>query len=188
MAFPSAFDVYDRRAYIECQGEAFLRTARPGCWRTLDDRRNVRITQSYHELARAIAAMTGSGANWCAFATWASKQAGNTIRGEDLQRAADDVLGSPVVRAALERVLIVAVRHAHLDASGVRDFVRRTIDPATVMRKASDAVSRGNLKVYAEIGHAFARWLEMCGAEAAPDGPANMAFRNQLRDGEPPDG
>ena len=45
--------------------------------------RNLRITQSYHELAQATAALTGSGANWCAFATWASRQAGLTIRGEE---------------------------------------------------------------------------------------------------------
>lgn len=150
--------------------------------------RNLHITQGYHELAQATASLTGSGANWCAFATWASKQAGLTIRSEDLERTADDILGSPLVRAGLERVLVLAVKHARLDLSGIRDLVRRTIDPAAVMRKASDAVSRGNLKVYAEIGHEFARWLQACRAEVAVDGPANAAFRNQLREGDPPDG
>jgi len=38
--------------------------------------RNLRITQCYSALAGA--------ANWCSFATWVSKQAGQTIRGEDL--------------------------------------------------------------------------------------------------------
>jgi hypothetical protein len=150
--------------------------------------RNLRITQSYHELAHGIAALTGSGANWCAFATWASKQAGLTIRGEDLQRAADDVLGSLVVRASLERVLVLAAKHVRINTAGIRDMVRRTVDPATVMRKASDAVSRGNLKVYVEIGREFARWLETCAADVSADGPANTAFRNALRDGDPPEG
>ncbi len=45
--------------------------------------RNLQITQAYHELAAAVAARVG-GANWCTFATWASKQAGQTIRKEDL--------------------------------------------------------------------------------------------------------
>ena len=49
--------------------------------------RNLQITQCYHELAAAMASLTGPGANWCAVATWASKQAGQSIRREDLQRA-----------------------------------------------------------------------------------------------------
>jgi hypothetical protein len=49
--------------------------------------RNLQITQCYCELSRAFAARTGAGpANWCTFATWASKQAGQTIREEDLAR------------------------------------------------------------------------------------------------------
>ena len=43
--------------------------------------RNLRITECYSRLA---AAMPPGGANWCTFATWASRQAGRTIRGEDL--------------------------------------------------------------------------------------------------------
>jgi len=42
--------------------------------------RNLQITQCYHELASALAKRTGPHANWCTFATWASKQAGQTIR------------------------------------------------------------------------------------------------------------
>jgi hypothetical protein len=41
--------------------------------------RNLRITQAYGEMSRALSARTGPGANWCTFATWASKQAGQTI-------------------------------------------------------------------------------------------------------------
>jgi hypothetical protein len=48
--------------------------------------RNVLITQSYYELSQMIMSRTGSVANWCTFATWASKQAGQSIRKEDLQR------------------------------------------------------------------------------------------------------
>ncbi len=54
--------------------------------------RNLQITQCYSELSRLFAARTGGGpANWCTFATWASKQAGQTIRKEDLQRAFERV-------------------------------------------------------------------------------------------------
>ncbi|MBV8994283.1 MAG: hypothetical protein JO287_11445 [Pseudonocardiales bacterium] len=48
--------------------------------------RNLRITQCYHELSLALAARTGGSANWCTFAVWASKQVGQTIRKEDLER------------------------------------------------------------------------------------------------------
>ena len=47
--------------------------------------RNLEITHCYWRLAQAVARRTGAGANWCTFATWASKQAGSTIRGEDAE-------------------------------------------------------------------------------------------------------
>ena len=46
--------------------------------------RNLEITYCYSRLAAACAARIGEGANWCTYATWASRQAGRTIRGEDL--------------------------------------------------------------------------------------------------------
>src|SRR6186713_1055744 len=46
--------------------------------------RNLRITECYHRLSLAVQERTGPGANWCTFATWASKQAGHSIRGDDL--------------------------------------------------------------------------------------------------------
>ena len=45
--------------------------------------RNLEITHCYSLLAAAFAARSGEGANWCTYATWASRQAGRTIRGED---------------------------------------------------------------------------------------------------------
>ena len=50
--------------------------------------RNLEITHCYSRLAAAFAARGGEGANWCTYATWASRQAGRTIRGEDTARAA----------------------------------------------------------------------------------------------------
>ena len=45
--------------------------------------RNLQITECYSRLAAAVADGR-PGANWCTFATWASRQAGSTIRGEDM--------------------------------------------------------------------------------------------------------
>ena len=55
--------------------------------------RNLRITQAYHELSAGLAAWAGEAANWCTFATWASRQAGQTIRREDLARTLEAGLG-----------------------------------------------------------------------------------------------
>jgi hypothetical protein len=46
--------------------------------------RNLEITYCYSRLAAACVTRNGEGANWCTYATWASRQAGRTIRGEDL--------------------------------------------------------------------------------------------------------
>ena len=89
------------------------------------------------------AAMHARTADWCTFATWASRQAGNTIRGEDL-----------------------------LDA----------------FERASARVAEGNLKVFAEIGREFARFMAAVPIDARVDLPEFLAFAAGLRPGPPPDG
>jgi hypothetical protein len=54
--------------------------------------RNLQITQAYHEFVCALAYWLPSGANWCAIAAWASRQAGQSIRREDLRRALERLL------------------------------------------------------------------------------------------------
>jgi hypothetical protein len=157
--------------------------------------RNLRITQGYHELSRAVARRVApaGGANWCSFATWASRQAGQTIRGEDLADAVDDVFGAPEVRELLERVVRLAAAGLRgATPAALATAIRRVIDPERALRRAADAVAAGNLKVFAEIGREFARWLATAAADgapdAAPDAAATAAFCDALRPGEPPDG
>jgi hypothetical protein len=145
--------------------------------------RNLNITECYARLAAAFATHSrGPGANWCTYATWASRQAGKTIRGEDvlddLQRRLSEgrwllhplqTLWRRLLRLGLlqpERPLgrLTAELHTPLDAVG----------------RASDAVARGNLKVFAEIGLEFARRLEQ-------DEPLER-FLEGLSQGEPPGG
>jgi hypothetical protein len=140
--------------------------------------RNLQITECYSRLAAAVG---NEGANWCTFATWASRQAGRTIRGEDLLEALRLELGRDAEllhplrsfwRAVLRRGLfdrtsrfgrIVWSLHTPFDAFGL----------------ASDAVARGNRKVFSEIGLAFARYLavdfETFMAEL-PDAELRQAF------------
>ena len=49
--------------------------------------RNLEITYGYARLSTAVAQRTGEWANWCSFGVWASRQAGTTIRGADLEAA-----------------------------------------------------------------------------------------------------
>lgn len=146
--------------------------------------RNLRITQCYSDLSRAIAARVSPGANWCTFATWASRQAGQTIRGEDFTQAASDILGSREVAERIARVV-------RLSARGIGDTsatIRRVLDVEGALRRSSEAVAVGNRKVFMEIGREFARWLSTAAASGAPDATATATFCEHLRPGEPPEG
>jgi hypothetical protein len=114
--------------------------------------RNLEITQCYSELAAAIAERAGAGANWCTFATWASRQAGRTIRGEDLLDRLERELGRD---AELLHPLRSLARWMLR-----RGWLNRLHTPFDAFARASDAVARGNLKVFEEIGLVFARWLD----------------------------
>lgn len=152
--------------------------------------RNLEITHCYSRLAEAFAADSGEGANWCTYATWASRQAGRTIRGED----AFEQLGS---RLGESRWLL------HPAATLWRRLLRRGLfqsdtrigrltaqlhTPFDALERASDSVARGNLRVFEEIGLEFARWLEECAPDAEPDSAPCVRFLERLRPGDPPDG
>jgi hypothetical protein len=122
--------------------------------------RNLQITECYSRLAAGV---VSGGANWCTFATWASKQAGCTIRGEDLDAAVRRSLGDgfellhPIRsfwRALLRRGLF------NRDTRFGR-LVWKLHTPFDAFELASDAVARGNCKVFEEIGLEFARYLTL---------------------------
>ena len=71
--------------------------------------RNLQITQCYCELSAVFAKRMGRFANWCTFAVWASKQAGQTIRREDLIRTLEAKLKmEPEVAEALGLIATLA--------------------------------------------------------------------------------
>jgi hypothetical protein len=152
--------------------------------------RNLEITHCYSRLAAAVAARTGQGANWCTFATWASRQAGGTIRGEDLLQH----LGSRLerrrellhpVRSLWRRLLRRGLFHPD---SRLGRLTAQLYTPFDAFERASDAVARGNRKVFEEVGFEFARYLHDVPANAPPDSPQLRRFLDGLRPGEPPDG
>jgi hypothetical protein len=123
----------------------------------LDDdavRRNLLITQSYHDLSSALADALGrENANWCTFATWASRTAGRFIRDEEVPHVARLVLGRlEPVRVTLAHVNdVLAVLHddARFDEEGVLDAIR------TAIHDVAQLIAAGNLAVYSELAPLF---------------------------------
>jgi len=152
-------------------------------------RRNYRITQCYYDLSRALLERMGGVANWCTFATWASRQAGQSIRGEDLQRSIAHTLDQWLGAGAADAV-VHAARAAGADRSAdeIRSGVRRLLGVDAILARTGAAVARGNLKVFAEIGREFARFLASPVRDASPDEMRLQQFVSTLRDGEPPTG
>ncbi len=152
--------------------------------------RNLQITQCYHELSAALAERTGPSANWCTFATWASKQAGQTIRKEDLARTLENALDTaPAATQAAGNVAASAQRiGAKRDADEIQESVWDVLNPAAAIDRASDAVGRGNKKVFEEIGHEFARFFSTCPHDLTFDAGKIARFCDELRPGDPPDG
>jgi hypothetical protein len=151
--------------------------------------RNLEITHCYSRLAAAFAARSGEGANWCTYATWASRQAGRTIRGEDLLEQLGDRLGEgrwvlhPI--ATLSRRLLR--RGLFQRETRIGRLTAELHTPFDAFERASDAVARGNLKVFQEIGLEFARYLHECPPDVA-ESPAFQRFLERLRPGDPPEG
>jgi len=152
--------------------------------------RNLRITECYHRLSQAVQKRTGPGANWCTFATWASKQAGETIRGADLierlsTRSSRDIELLHPVRSLWAWLVR---RGLFRPETRLGRLVHEIHGPLDSLELASNAVSRGNKKVFEEIGMEFARFLEQCPPESAVDSEAFRSFKNGLQDGDPPEG
>lgn len=132
--------------------------------------RNLQVTQGYSEIARAFARRVPGRVNWSGFATWASKQAGNAIRSEDLLRLALRDFGGP---AALPAGKLLAFEQ-------VRDALAK-LGP---FRRASEFVSAGNIKVFVEIGADLSRFVQRFA-----EGPEGLEeFCEGLKPGPPPEG
>lgn len=151
--------------------------------------RNLLITQCYSELSAVFAQRMGRSANWCTFATWASKQAGQTIRQEDLQRTLEALLNNvPEIEMASSLVFTLAKQ------SGAQQSLEQIRTTAvgmlvtTAAKNTSDAISRGNRKVFEEIGREFSRFITSCCNDAAYNEVNIANFCQQLRPGLPPEG
>ncbi len=129
--------------------------------------RNLWITQRYHELALQLRDIgAGEDATWCAFAVWASKTAGATIRG--------DVLPAKAQRLVAENEVMRDALHAlgHGFAGRVwslllaRDPLARAAQQVT--DDVAEAIAEGNVLVFAELAPLFTTLVEVHRSATAP--------------------
>ncbi len=151
--------------------------------------RNLKITQCYYELSAVFARRMGPVANWCTFAVWASKQAGQTVRRQDLQRSLETMLQrEPEIEAALSLVITLAKQAgAQQSFDQLRQSALGTMLATSAIR-ASEAVSRGNKKVFEEIAPEFSRFMAACFGDTVYDQSHIDTFCQQLLPGAPPSG
>ena len=152
--------------------------------------RNLQITQCYYELSQELARRTGLSANWCTFATWASRQAGQSIRKEDLRRTLERVLDDLTSPGRSGDDLAREIRAAGAvgGPEEIRAAAREALDLRPAVERVSDAVGRGNKKVFEEIGREFARFNAGLLPDMQPDEAKLERFCEALRPGEPPNG
>lgn len=148
--------------------------------------RNLLITQCYFELSEALGRVLGfENANWCTFATWASKTAGRFIRKEDCPELLRRLLGVEEVRLDSEN----RPPPSSLDLFGPPSTDLHLFDlPERILEEVSKLIARGNLIVFQEIGPMFARMVEVYDGVPEPTDEMLAEVQKPLKPGSTPEG
>lgn len=144
-------------------------------------RRNLFITQCYHDLSAALAKRLGAeNANWCTFATWASRTAGRFIRDEEVPEAFRRLLEiSPRIDEGLARANAAVTRikpEAAIPRHRVLGVSRRIVE------EVGELITAGNLAVFSELGPLFSRTI--AALDQAEDGSAVAQVAASLAPGQ----
>lgn len=138
--------------------------------------RNHEVTLGYYLYSNRMRTYFGDEVSWVTLAGWASAQAGRTVRKEDMLRTLERRLGdSEEVRRVISGPFRLGAR-----------FLIEAILKLNPFERSSQAVSRGNIKVYSEIGAEFARFLQLV-EQQATDGQIQK-FVGSLTPEAPPEG
>jgi hypothetical protein len=145
--------------------------------------RNYLITQAYHDLSAQLARVVGGpDANWCTFATWASRTAGESIRDEEAPAWALSLLRAEErLEHALEALGKALGEQGH-PAPNVFDVARATLG------RVRSQIGDGNRKVYAELSPLFARLIACWDGTGTFDDAAFATLVDGLRPGASADG
>ena len=121
--------------------------------------RNLKITQGYCALSRAMSTMVG-GANvsWCGFASWSSKTIGVSIRESNMShRGLLAITQSWIYRETIERVVDL------LEGAGVVGIGPFDNVITQALEDGIDNLKQGNAEVYGEIGALYSRLISALG-------------------------
>jgi hypothetical protein len=147
--------------------------------------RNLFITQRYQDISDTTKTVLGSeNLNWCTYACWASKTAGESIRGEELPDVVEAILKHEgIIEKSVSRI------RGWLGFSKAGEDLPIFDDVRSVLKGVSTEIAFGNLKVYAEIAPLFSRFaVELGQSTDAPSGLNEEAWENFasiLRPGKP---
>lgn len=121
--------------------------------------RNLLITQAYHDLSLDVADALGAQdqINWCTIAAWASRRAGQTIRGEDVRG---------------QSLLVRLLSHLPGGASLVR-----------LVGRIAEEVAQGNREVFAEVAPPFAAFVREFAQDRVPCAERFARFACRFRPG-----
>lgn len=138
--------------------------------------RNLQITQSYHQFTLDfLRYLDGENLCWCAFATWASKQAGQFIRGEQAPPALLDLLGlGRDGRPAPRPWYWFLLPKWLLRSKKLLAYARCTVEDI------SGSIAAGNLRVYQKLAPIFADFLAMIHTHQQPQPAVLEGFLDRL--------
>ena len=127
--------------------------------------RNLKITQGYCALSRAMSAMVGgSNVSWCGFASWSSKTIGVSIREADMrQRGLAAITQSWLYQDTIQRIVNL------LEAEGVIGIGPFDNVIAQALEDGIDSLKQGNAQVYGEIGTLYSRLISALGNDVDLD-------------------
>jgi hypothetical protein len=142
--------------------------------------RNLLITQRYHEFAVDLRdGGVKEDATWCAFAVWASKTAGATIRGEVLpQRAREIIVEHKDSRHLLRRLTdrVGAYVNGELSRAHLERVAKAVTDDV------SAAIADGNRLVFAELAPLFTAVITARKSMSEPSSAAIVASLQPVLD------
>lgn len=141
--------------------------------------RNLKVTQGYYDLSEGMKRLVGNrNANWCTFATHASKTAGYAIRSE-------------VLPPTMTRMLIrfggyqgaVSQLGYYLENPAVRINQYSQSLVQEIITHISQHVSDGNIKVFQELAGPFSAFIDWFGTDTRYDRGKLRAFLSQFKPG-----
>jgi hypothetical protein len=120
--------------------------------------RNLLITQSYHDLSIGLSWLLGrENANWCNFATWASRTAGGFIRDEEVPSILREKLETSSGYTEAKQRIKNSLQNTD-PAEGHHSGIFQL--PGAIVGDVSEQITAGNLKVYAELAPIFSQFIK----------------------------